>query len=309
MGRKTKISKHRKNKIAKSSDSLVALRKDGDPNCELDNLAKNGKDGDPNLELNNPVNLGKDGDPKTSNEEDNVIRMKISPEMIDLVDEQVLQTLAEGTLEFLQTILCAKKCEEPLFTPIYDRETGQYFLGEEVHQEDDIVWIPLKPTFETDEEFYSVNADTLVHLPRTFDMRSVPKGLKDAYLKARFVAFGQEEPGYVIICHSGYFWLPCQNFLNPHTHEVDQIMCVYNAESCLSTHRHFYATVDVEIGHLGFQTNLRFRRGAEVDWGKRFWDEVDVIRRRLPTYDPFLDPYDPKNIYDNSGWQFGFWGE
>lgn len=194
---------------------------------------------------------------------------------------------------------------QPSKRMVYDQETDQYLIGDIVLNDGDAAWLSFNQMTNT-ELCYELNTDVAHYQIEPFDVESIPEELEQSYLKGRYLAFGKDTPGCLFICKKGKFWQPCWRFDNPCTGETDWIVSVYNATACISTHRHFYASFYVEIGNLQFQTAVRFFRGIEIDWRKRFYDEVEIIKKFSPDYDPFSDPYDPKNVID---FPYGdYWG-
>lgn len=214
------------------------------------------------------------------------------------------QVICEAVAELVANLMSAA-CEEEEITLGYNPETGKYHLGDEIVDEGESYWMAIKKM--SGEKACSANLDEMDFQPEPINSNRVPKRLEKAYLKARYKAFSQKEPGSIIICQDGKMWTPCQIFTNPYTLENDYIICVYNAEPCLDVHRHFYCRIDAEIGNLGFETPIRFVGGHEIDWGRRFEDEITLARREpgLERYDPFLDPNSPQNVCEsNGGWYF-----
>lgn len=230
------------------------------------------------------------------------LQLKLPSELIQSLDQNALDVIAQGTMEFLHTIL--KNSAEQLPAPYYDTERGCYYISDQTLHEDDVFWIPLEAIPSDSSECQSANVDEMMHVPIAFNVQHVPKYLEEAYLKARFLAFGQDTPGTPLICHAGGFYIPAVEFVNPYTNEREFLMSIFNASFCLDSHRHCYTAIDAEIGNLGFGSFIRYVQGAELDWHKRFWDEVALIRRSAIDYDPFSDPYDQKNMDSSDGFQF-----
>lgn len=223
------------------------------------------------------------------------LKLQIPEKMQNKIDGPALQSIAESVTEFLNGLLKASD-SDPLSLVTYDLESGLYTVGEDVYAEDEAAWFPFDDEPVVGDVSESINCDLLQPSPRAFDIRHVPPHLEKAYLLARLKAFGEDYPGYMIIFHEGACWAPCQAFQNVYTGEMEYLLHIFNAEPCLETNRHYCVTLDAEVGNLNFDTSIRYRKGAEIDWYQRFWDEIETIRRAFPSYDPFISPYNPNNL-------------
>ena len=210
----------------------------------------------------------------------------------------------------------------------YNPETCEYWIGGEVHHEMDTIWTKATDILASEQADYLLaNLDDELMKPIFVDDYLLKLKIKDfrkelsseeradieqhgyktdwfesisetelAWTLAMEEAKKQDCIGYATVCLMGNFYVIADYFHNPVANEDDILIVPLNAEPCLPYHHACELGIVADIGNMNFSTFLKYKKGAALDWTKRFSQELSFRRKFQPNYNPYDDPYDNAGI-------------
>ena len=227
-----------------------------------------------------------------------------------------------------QSILDAVKSELSQFAP---RENGyyedlmEYWYNGKVYHEKDVIWLEVPSTrtvlgnmkgflanqssdgFLTAVDISNVkgveikNGRKVLTNNEKFEIMyqnqkisffEQPTPAEETWWLAKEYAKTKDSIGYAVVCLKGKFYIPVEDFVNFQACEIDSLAIIFNVIHCMPTHHACVALIVGDIGNLQLQTFVRYHKGGIFDWQHRFDQEMKMMRKYNPDFDPYDDPYD-----------------
>lgn len=151
----------------------------------------------------------------------------------------------------------------------YDPARKLYFYNGEPYGDGAIIWFAIERNtyfhvgFEIDEKY----APNTVPLDISKLNRHEPKILLERDYQAAFeLAKTKNEPGIVVICRDGKFYVPCASFYNHNDKKEEYLVSIFNVKSCHSHSKDFWTMLVIQVGNVSDTLTFKFCQGTEIDW-------------------------------------------
>lgn len=187
---------------------------------------------------------------------------------------------------------------------------GEYWLYGRRFEEDEILFVPFESDYVVKEDGNkkynpnSVNIDASDkvegiyspfnvsgYLNKVVDLDDERMSFNEKVFQTmKEYADKKDEPGMCIAFLNGKIMIPVVSFHNIVTGEFENAIVVFNACSCLPSHRNCIQLLVFDVGYMQVTTYIRYAHGMIIDWKKEFDDTVAAMTKLIPGYDPYERP-------------------